>query len=316
MARCPYGAHRLVLTEDLTCNRCGEDLRLYVTARDIPVTFYNKARCLWNTADWDNAELWLQMALSMRFDFAEAHWLLGAVAIKRQRPEQARYHLLRARELGVKISPDWLPEGASIDRVPQAIEEASKTSVEEHQTANWLEERGIQKADGKPDAIPLSPSPPLNLFKRISAALANLFGHAHTAQQGKEDVPPNVSNIDLTYINNLVRATVQLCQKVHLLCAEAIIAPTEYPGTDNEIIIAVAVPDEETSAVSEAVEEIASEIEANYNVTIRFIARSQVSVPSGVPEMQQEESDLSPKPANISDEEGNSFPDIDPYIHE
>jgi tetratricopeptide (TPR) repeat protein len=109
MPACPYGSHRLVLDEHLRCRHCGEDLRLYAALRDLPVTFYNEARRLWEASELWAAEAWLHAALELREDFAEAHWLLAAVEDGLGRPETARSRLARARDLGADVDPEWIP---------------------------------------------------------------------------------------------------------------------------------------------------------------------------------------------------------------
>lgn len=108
MARCPYGQHRILLSEGCTCKRCGGDLRLYAAARELPVAWYNEARRLWDSADWEEAGACLHAALKLRPDFLEALWLLGMVESRRGRAEQARDYLGRARDLGASVDPDWI----------------------------------------------------------------------------------------------------------------------------------------------------------------------------------------------------------------
>ncbi len=110
MARCPFGSHRLVLADDFTCKRCGEDLRLYSAVSDLPLTCYNEARRLWDVEEWEEAVMWLHAALRLRADFAEAYWLLGVIEAKRGRPQSAGQYLARARELGAEADPDWARE--------------------------------------------------------------------------------------------------------------------------------------------------------------------------------------------------------------
>ena len=107
MDRCPYCRRRLALSDDHKCDACGEDLSLYAALRDLPVTFYNEARLLWDAAELDEAVMLLHAALSLQPDRAEAHWLLGAIKIRQGELARARYHLIRARELGAEVDPDW-----------------------------------------------------------------------------------------------------------------------------------------------------------------------------------------------------------------
>lgn len=112
MARCPFGSHRLILQDDFTCKRCGEDFRLYAAVRGLPVMSYNEARRLWDLSRPEEAARWLGLALRLKADFAEAHWLLGVVEAQQGRPERARQHLRRAQELGARADPEWIGEPA------------------------------------------------------------------------------------------------------------------------------------------------------------------------------------------------------------
>lgn len=108
MPSCPYAPHRLALGEDFHCRHCGGDLRLYAALRDLPAACYNRARKLWDRSAFGEARGWLETALALRPDLREAHWLLGAVELALGRPEPARGHLRRARELGAEIDPEAL----------------------------------------------------------------------------------------------------------------------------------------------------------------------------------------------------------------
>lgn len=112
MPACPYAPHRLALGDDFRCRHCGGDLRLYAALRDLPAAFYNQARKLWDRAAFEEARGWLAAALALRPDLREAHWLLGAAELTLGRPEPARHHLRRARELGAEIDPEALIAGA------------------------------------------------------------------------------------------------------------------------------------------------------------------------------------------------------------
>jgi hypothetical protein len=83
--------------------------------RDLPVVFYNEARRLWDSADYDTAATWLQAALKLRADFAEAHWLLGVVEATQGRLKNAKYHLSYAQDLGADVDPDWVPTTAAVE---------------------------------------------------------------------------------------------------------------------------------------------------------------------------------------------------------
>jgi tetratricopeptide (TPR) repeat protein len=109
MAACPYGPHRLTLTPDLGCRRCGGDLRLYAALRDLPVLRYNRARRLWDEGELDAAASWLRAALELREELAEAHHLLAAVEIRRGRSDEAGKHLRRAHELGAEVELEAPP---------------------------------------------------------------------------------------------------------------------------------------------------------------------------------------------------------------
>jgi tetratricopeptide (TPR) repeat protein len=126
MARCPYGPHRLILASDPTCKRCGGDLRLYVAVRDLPIFFYNQGRHRWDQAEFDQVERWLQPALALREDFPEAHWLLGLVEIELKRPERARFHLSRARELGAPADPAWADVLEAEGAAPEILTHAAR----------------------------------------------------------------------------------------------------------------------------------------------------------------------------------------------
>ncbi|HWP43454.1 MAG TPA: hypothetical protein VNO14_09490 [Blastocatellia bacterium] len=108
MARCPLGPHKLSLGKGMECNRCGGDLRFYVAVRDLPLSYYNEARRLWDRSELEEAAAWLHAAIKLRPGLAEAHWLLGAIEAKRGRPETARRCLQKAQELGAKIGDSLL----------------------------------------------------------------------------------------------------------------------------------------------------------------------------------------------------------------
>jgi hypothetical protein len=97
-----------VLTNELRCKHCGEDLRLYASSRDLPVALYNRARQLWDAGDLPGAAAWLEVALQLRTDLAEAHWLLGAIAARRGDLPEARSRLGLAVEFGAELDPCWL----------------------------------------------------------------------------------------------------------------------------------------------------------------------------------------------------------------
>ncbi len=108
MPVCPYGTHRLVLEGAGSCRHCGGDLRLYAALCDLPAALYNQARRLWDEGQPAAAAGWLQAALALRDDLAEAHWLLGAVEDRLGRPQSAHRHLARAQELGAPADPAWV----------------------------------------------------------------------------------------------------------------------------------------------------------------------------------------------------------------
>jgi len=110
MPRCIYGPHRLLVGSDGYCQRCGEDLRLYGALEQLPVTFYNRGRALWDEENWSGALAWLEAALLMRNEFPEAHWLLGLVHAKLGSRESARTHLTAAFLQGAPLDQDEIRE--------------------------------------------------------------------------------------------------------------------------------------------------------------------------------------------------------------
>ncbi len=106
MPACPHGPHRMNLADDLSCRRCGGDLRLYATLRDLPVVYYNQGRKAWDEDDLEAAARWLHAALAIRGELAEAHWILGLIEARHNRPEEAWRRLDRARELGARVDPE------------------------------------------------------------------------------------------------------------------------------------------------------------------------------------------------------------------
>jgi hypothetical protein len=112
MPSCPYQNHRLRLDDRGHCERCDGDLRVYAALHDLSVTLYNEARRVWDLGDMDQAESLSRGALRVRESFREAHWLLGAIALRRGGTDDALLHLTRARQLGAPID-DRVPVDAS-----------------------------------------------------------------------------------------------------------------------------------------------------------------------------------------------------------
>jgi hypothetical protein len=119
MARCPYGSHRLLIADELTCKRCGGDVRLHTAVRDLPVAFYNEARRLWDDGEIQGAEVWLQAALKLKPNSPETLWLLGMVEAGMGRTDRSIAHLMQARELGANVKLDLIA-AEMIQRDPQA----------------------------------------------------------------------------------------------------------------------------------------------------------------------------------------------------
>ncbi len=126
MAACPYGPHRMNLANDLSCRRCGGDLRLYAALRDLPVAYYNEGRKAWDEDDLEAASGWLRAALIIRGELAEAHWLLGLIKARQNRPEQARRHLGRARELGARVDPEEALRQLAAEADPEPVQEEGR----------------------------------------------------------------------------------------------------------------------------------------------------------------------------------------------
>ncbi len=102
MPACPYGPHRMTLAADLSCRRCGGDLRLYAALRDLPVAFYNQARRLWDEDDLEAAAGWLHAALAAREELAKyyehrARDLAMALGYSNGLPAEPRYEWRRQR---------------------------------------------------------------------------------------------------------------------------------------------------------------------------------------------------------------------------
>src|SRR5262245_25252291 len=76
--------------EDGGCKRCGADLRLYMTARDLPLSWYREARRLQDAAELEAAVVCLQAALRMRPDFPEARDLLSSIGQRLDRHRHAK----------------------------------------------------------------------------------------------------------------------------------------------------------------------------------------------------------------------------------
>jgi hypothetical protein len=88
MAKCPYAAHRLVLTSAGYCQRCAGDLRLYAAIRWLPEILFNDAHRLAQAGDHNAALLLLTRAMSLRSDFTEAR-ILAAFIEDRPRATEA-----------------------------------------------------------------------------------------------------------------------------------------------------------------------------------------------------------------------------------
>jgi tetratricopeptide (TPR) repeat protein len=110
MPRCIYGPHRLIVGSDGYCQRCGEDLRLYAALEQLPVTFYNRGRALWDQSEFAAARATLEAALTVREEFPEAHWLIGMVHAKLGNAEAAGKHLTNAFVQGAPLDQGEIQE--------------------------------------------------------------------------------------------------------------------------------------------------------------------------------------------------------------
>ena len=109
MPTCPFPpSHRMVLDPVGTCQRCGNVLSLVAELQALPVRYFNRARRLWETPDWSLGTAWLTAAVHLRHDFAEAYWLLAAIAARQGQAEMAAHHLNVARKLRAPVDPAWL----------------------------------------------------------------------------------------------------------------------------------------------------------------------------------------------------------------
>lgn len=109
MARCPFGTHRLILTDELRCKRCGQDLNVYGAVRELPVLLYNTAHRLFHEGALEEATSRLGAALALCPDLGEAHWLLAAIALERGEVELARDRLEHAHHAGAGVDLAWIP---------------------------------------------------------------------------------------------------------------------------------------------------------------------------------------------------------------
>lgn len=109
MPTCPFlPSHRMVLDAVGTCQRCGNVLPLLAELQALPVRYFNRARRLWETPDWSQGSVWLTAAVHLRPDFAEAYWLLAAIAARHGQAEMAAHHLNVARKLRAPVDLAWL----------------------------------------------------------------------------------------------------------------------------------------------------------------------------------------------------------------
>ena len=63
MARCPYAPHRLVLSDQGSCGRCGGDVRLFAALRWLPELLFNDAHRLLEQGEGEAAAAVLQRVL-------------------------------------------------------------------------------------------------------------------------------------------------------------------------------------------------------------------------------------------------------------
>ena len=107
MARCPYGPHRLTVTDHGFCKRCNADVRLYAAVRWLPELLFNDAQQLVEGGNLDAAEALLSRAISLRSGFAEAHWLIAAIYLRRGLWAEAAQSLATAKSLGANVDLEW-----------------------------------------------------------------------------------------------------------------------------------------------------------------------------------------------------------------
>jgi hypothetical protein len=134
MPVCPYENHRLRLGADGSCERCHGDVRLYAVLHQRSVALYNQARRQWTASRADEATSLASAALGLREQFAEAHWLLGVIALDRGAVDDARRRFDRARQLGARLDPLQVgeldaPPGQETPDVPATVEEDGAKDV-------------------------------------------------------------------------------------------------------------------------------------------------------------------------------------------
>jgi uncharacterized membrane-anchored protein len=122
MPVCPYENHRLRLSADRNCQRCGNDLTLYAGIQEAAISCFNEARRLWDEDNIGNARAWTEMALRLNSTFPEALWLMAAILARDGSPGAARAMLKQAQSLGAKVDPDWIA-GIELEDTPQSAAE-------------------------------------------------------------------------------------------------------------------------------------------------------------------------------------------------
>lgn len=121
MAQCPYGTHRLKLSEVKACLKCNHDLQLLVMIQEMPVACYNQGRRFYGQGQLEEAEHWLHSALLFPQPVKEAHWLLGVLYRQKGELGRARIHLQKALEMGCPVDLGWAkPDETEEDEPPTA----------------------------------------------------------------------------------------------------------------------------------------------------------------------------------------------------
>lgn len=131
MPVCPYGNHRLRVTREGNCQRCGNDLSLYAGAQGMAIACFNEARGLWDAGDLRSAAAWLRMALYADQSLPEVYWLLAAIYARTGSHDLARASLERAQSLGAAVDPEWVApvrQSASAPPIPGAPAPAAEES--------------------------------------------------------------------------------------------------------------------------------------------------------------------------------------------
>jgi hypothetical protein len=108
MPVCPYDNHRLRLTAERNCQRCGNDLAIYAGIQQAAIDCFNEARRLWDTDDIKSALAWTEMALRLNSAFPEAIWLMAAILARNGLPGPAWEKLEHAKGLGAKVDLEWI----------------------------------------------------------------------------------------------------------------------------------------------------------------------------------------------------------------